>query len=71
MDIFILVAGKPAHGISPSALKTIAHETKAINWKINCFKSIKNLNRIHLLGEYKIEYLEQMEPKFKAVFVYG
>src|SRR3990167_204369 len=69
MDVFILGAGKPAHGISPSALKTIAHRTKAIDWQIDCFKSIKNLNQIHLLGGYHIEEIAQSYPELHFTLI--
>ncbi|OGT39481.1 MAG: hypothetical protein A3F12_02945 [Gammaproteobacteria bacterium RIFCSPHIGHO2_12_FULL_38_14] len=69
MDIFILGAGKPAHGTNPSALKTITQKIKAIDWQMNCFKSIKHVNKIHLLGGYRIEEIIRNYPNLHFTLI--
>ena len=57
MDIFLLGAGRPAHGKKPSALKNIAHKTKAMDWQIHSFESIAKHSEIHYLGGYHVDVI--------------
>lgn len=63
MDVFLLGAGRPAHGKKPSALKNIALNTKAIDWQIHSFESIAELNEIHYLGGYHIDEVVESYPQ--------
>jgi glutamine kinase len=65
MDVFLLGAGRPAHGQKPSALKYIALNTKAMDWQIHSFKSIANLDNIHFLGGYHVDAVIEDYPQLK------
>jgi choline kinase len=63
MKIFLLGAGRPAHGKKPSALKTIALNTKALDWQINAFeKAFGKSIQIHFLGGYHVEEIARNYP---------
>ncbi|TPH17083.1 PEP/pyruvate-binding domain-containing protein [Litorilituus lipolyticus] len=55
MEVFLLGAGRPAQGHKPAALRTIALNTKAMDWQLHSFKSIVNINNISFLGGYHVE----------------
>ena len=63
MDVFLLGAGRPAHGQKPSALKHIALNTKAMDWQIHSFKSIASLDEIHYLGGYHVDAVIEDYPQ--------
>ena len=63
MDVFLLGAGRPAHGQKPSALKHIALNTKAMDWQIHSFKSIASLDDIHYLGGYHVDAVIEDYPQ--------
>ncbi|MEC8945380.1 MAG: PEP-utilizing enzyme [Chloroflexota bacterium] len=65
MDVFLLGAGRPAHGQKPSALKHIALNTKAMDWQIHSFKSVANLDNIHFLGGYHVDAVIEDYPQLK------
>jgi choline kinase len=62
MDIFLLGAGKPAHGQSPTALKQIALDTKVMDWQIHSFESVASIESIHYLGGYHVEDVVAQYP---------
>lgn len=65
MDVFLLGAGRPAHGQKPSALKHISQNTKAMDWQIHSFQSIANLDDIHFLGGYHVDAVIEDYPQLK------
>ena len=70
MKIFLLGAGKPAHGKKPSALKTIALNTKALDWQINAFeKAFGESIQIHFLGGYHVEEIARNYPTLDFSFI--
>lgn len=69
MDVFILGAGKPAHGEKPSSLKTIAQSTRAMDWLIHCFESLKGVNSLHFLGGYHVEDVIKNYPDLKFTVI--
>ena len=62
MDIFLLGAGRPAHGKKPSALKNIALNTRAMDWQIHSFDSICDGYEIHYLGGYHVDAVIKNYP---------
>ena len=54
IDVVILGAGAPSIGEVPSPLKQISRRNSVIEWQLNCFKGIKNINNIYFIGGYKI-----------------
>ena len=69
MDIFLLGAGRPAHGQKPSALKNIALNTKAMDWQIHSFASIAKLNDIHYLGGYHVHDVIESYPQLNYTVI--
>lgn len=69
MDVFILGAGKPAHGEKPSSLKTIAQSTRAMDWLIHCFESLNEVNSLHFLGGYHVEDVIKDYPSLKFTVI--
>jgi len=63
LKLFLLGAGKPAHGDKPSALKLISTSTTVLDWKIHSFESIVSLEDIYFLGGYHIDEVIQSYPK--------
>jgi len=62
MEIFLLGAGKPAHGSSPAALKNIALDNKVMDWQLHSFASIASIDNIYYLGGYHVEDVIQQYP---------
>jgi len=62
MDIFLLGAGKPAHGENPTALKSITLDQKVMDWQLHSFEKLTSANRIHYLGGYNVEEVIQQYP---------
>ncbi|WP_019216296.1 PEP/pyruvate-binding domain-containing protein [Legionella tunisiensis] len=69
MDVFILGAGKPAHGEKPSSLKTIAQSTRAMDWLIHCFELLNGVNNLHFLGGYHVEDVVKDYPNLKFTVI--
>jgi len=59
IDVVILGAGPPSSGNIPSALKQINSRNNVLGWQLDCFKEIKNLNKVHFVGGYEIEQVEK------------
>lgn len=55
LEVFLLGAGRPAQGRKPAALRTIALNTRAMDWQLHSFKSVVNVNDISFLGGYQIQ----------------
>lgn len=55
MEVFLLGAGRPAQGHKPAALKSIALNTKAMDWQLHSFESIVDIGNISFLGGYHVE----------------
>ena len=68
MEVFLLGAGKPAKGQKPAALKKIALNTKALDWQIHSFQSIKQ-PQIHFLGGYHVEEVIANYPQLSYTVV--
>jgi len=64
IDVVILGAGPPSSGNIPSALKQINSRNNVLGWQLDCFKEIKNLNKVYFVGGYEIE---QVEKKFSSL----
>ena len=62
MKLFLLGAGKPAHGDKPTALKCISTFTTALDWQIHSFESIINIKDIHFLGGYHVDEIIEKYP---------
>lgn len=61
--LFLLGAGKPASGKSPSALKNITNTTKAIDWQLRSFSGFVEESDVHFLGGYDIDKVINYYPK--------
>jgi choline kinase len=61
VDVFLLGAGKPASGKRPAALKTIALNTKALDWQLHSFEVVSNA-QIHFLGGYHVGEIIESYP---------
>jgi choline kinase len=62
LKLFLLGAGKPAHGYKPSALKNISSAITVLDWKIHSFESVVNANDIYFLGGYHIDEVVEKYP---------
>lgn len=62
MDVFLLGAGRPAHGSKPSALKNIALNTKAMDWQLHSFEAICDADDFHFLGGYHVDEVIKKYP---------
>jgi glutamine kinase len=62
MQLFLLGAGRPAIGNKPSALKSIAQNTKAMDWQLHGFKSVVNSQDVHFLGGYHVDEIKDNYP---------
>lgn len=69
MDIFLLGAGRPARGRTPSALKDIALNVKAMDWQIHSFQSLAAGQNIHYLGGYNVDDVIKHYPQLKFTVV--
>ena len=69
MDVFLLGAGRPARGQKPSALKTIASNTKAIDWQLHSFESIATPENIHFMGGYHVTDVIENYPQLNFTVV--
>jgi hypothetical protein len=69
MNIFLLGAGRPAHGLKPSALKYIARNTKAMDWQIHSFQALAGLNNIHYLGGYHVDDVVENYPQLSFTVI--
>ena len=68
MDVFFLGAGRPSRGDKPSALKTIAQETKALDWQLHSLDAL-DPHRIVFLGGYHVEEVVSSYPQLHYVIV--
>ena len=71
MKLFVLGAGKPAHGDKPSALKLVSNKTTVLDWKIEAFSSILKPKDIHFLGGYNFADVLKNYPDIGFSYVYG
>jgi glutamine kinase len=62
MQLFLLGAGRPAIGNTPSALKSIAQNTKAMDWQLHGFESVVSFDDIHFLGGYHVDEIKDNYP---------
>lgn len=53
--MYLLGAGRPAQGHKPSALRSIALNTKAMDWQLHSFESVVEVEHITFLGGYHVE----------------
>lgn len=63
MKLFLLGAGKPAHGDKPAALKQISATTKVLDWLIHSFESAVDVEDIYFLGGYHVDEVIKSYPK--------
>ena len=68
IDVVILGAGAPSIGEVPSPLKQISRRNSVIEWQLNCFKGIKNINNIYFIGGYKVAEIKKRFPDLKIIF---
>lgn len=69
MNVFLLGAGRPAHGKKPSALKYIARNTKAMDWQLHSFEEVTSLDEIHYLGGYHVSEVIKSYPKINYTVI--
>ncbi|MCK5665182.1 MAG: hypothetical protein KAI17_16945, partial [Thiotrichaceae bacterium] len=69
MEIFLLGAGRPEHGLKPSALTNIAQNTKAMDWQIHSFESVAGLSDIHYLGGYHVDEVIENYPQLSYTVI--
>ena len=69
MKLFVLGAGKPAHGDQPAALKLVSNKTTVLDWKIEAFSSILKPKDIHFLGGYNFEDVLKNYPDMDFSYV--
>ena len=69
LDVFLLGAGRPSSGESPSALKYVASNTTAIDWQIDSFKAIPDANNIHFLGGYRVDSIINSYPQLSYTVI--
>jgi len=69
VDVFLLGAGRPAHGQKPSALKHIALNTKAMDWQVHSFESTTSKENIHYLGGYHVSEVIDNYPQLNFTVV--
>jgi choline kinase len=69
LKLFLLGAGKPAHGDKPSALKHISSYTTVLDWKINSFQSIIDLNNMYFLGGYHVDEVIEQYPNLNISII--
>ena len=69
LDVFLLGAGRPSSGVSPSALKYVASNTTAIDWQIDSFKAIPDANNIHFLGGYRVDSIINSYPQLSYTVI--
>jgi choline kinase/phosphohistidine swiveling domain-containing protein len=53
--MYFLGAGRPAQGHKPAALKTIALNTRAMDWQLHSLESVVDVKNITFLGGYNVE----------------
>ncbi|PKG37963.1 PEP-utilizing enzyme [Psychromonas sp. Urea-02u-13] len=71
MQLFLLGAGRPAIGKKPSALKSIAQNTKAMDWQLHGFESVVNDKNIHFLGGYHVDEIKVNYPHLNISIIPG
>ncbi|ABV86730.1 conserved hypothetical protein [Shewanella pealeana ATCC 700345] len=69
MQLFLLGAGRPANGNKPSALKSIARNTKAMDWQLHGFETVINSNDIHFLGGYHVDEVKDCYPNLNISII--
>ena len=69
MKLFLLGAGKPAHGDKPSALKKINTKTNVLDWNINAFTSKVEKKNIYFLGGYNVEQVISDYPELNFCII--
>lgn len=69
MQLFLLGAGRPAIGNIPSALKSIAQNTRAMDWQLHGFESVVNYNDIHFLGGYHVDEIKDSYPHLNILII--
>ncbi|KGJ90888.1 PEP-utilizing enzyme [Colwellia psychrerythraea] len=55
IEVYLLGAGRPAQGYKPTALKSIALNTRAMDWQLHSFESVTSVENITFLGGYGID----------------
>ncbi|MEW6999749.1 PEP-utilizing enzyme [Colwelliaceae bacterium BS250] len=53
--MYFLGAGRPAQGHKPAALRSIALNTKAMDWQLHSVESVVDVKNITFLGGYHVE----------------
>ena len=71
MDIFILGAGKPYKGKTPSALKKIFFKNNVLEWHIKILKKLSSKVNINFLGGYNIELVIKKFPKLNFIKIHN
>jgi glutamine kinase len=69
MDVFLLGAGRPAHGNKPSALKNIALNTKVMDWQLHSFEAICDVDGFHFLGGYHVDEVIKNYPQLNYTVI--
>lgn len=62
-ELYFLGAGKPASGTKPAALKHIANNTKAMDWQLQSFENVAQIQRTYFLGGYHVNDVIKAYPK--------
>lgn len=69
MDVFLLGAGRPAHGIRPSALIPITLNSRAMDWQIDSFGDVAAADNIHYLGGYHVQQVIEHYPQLNFTVI--
>ena len=64
-EAFLLGAGRPALGNKPAALKTIALNTRALDWQLHSLESVVDQKDISFLGGYQVQEIIDAYPNLK------
>ncbi|MFT7559807.1 MAG: choline kinase [Flavobacteriales bacterium] len=69
MDVFLLGAGRPARGDTPSALKKITVNTRALDWQIHSFDQVEEPLKFHYLGGYNVAEVIDLYPTLHVTVI--
>ena len=67
----LLGAGRPSKGSTPSALKVIAKNTKALDWHLSVFEELSTTVNINYLGGFQVEEVVKSYPSLNFTVIPG
>ncbi|NQY42733.1 MAG: hypothetical protein HRT87_05245, partial [Legionellales bacterium] len=68
MEVFLLGAGKPSKGLSPSALKKLTIDSNVLDWQVRSFSDLDNKG-LHFIAGYHAEKVISKYPKLKYTVI--